>query len=99
MAKAGADVLSLDWRMTLGELRSTLGPRIALQGNLDPAVLLAPQEHIRRTTREVLSELGGVGHILNLGHGILPGTPVLAAQTFVATGQQTSFAVNTARTV
>ena len=99
MAKAGADVLSLDWRMTLGELRATLGPRIALQGNLDPAVLLAPQEHIRRTTREILSELGGVGHILNLGHGILPATPVDAAQTFVETGQQTSFAVNTAGTV
>ena len=99
VAKSGADVLSCDWRMTLAQLRALLGPRIALQGNLDPAVLLAPQKHIRAATQEILAQLGGVGHILNLGHGILPATPVEAAQTFVATGQQTSFAENTAGTV
>jgi uroporphyrinogen decarboxylase len=94
VARSGADVLSCDWRVNLGELRAQLGPRIALQGNLDPAVLLAPQEHIRTETRQILGQLRGVGHILNLGHGILPATPVEAAKAFIETGQQTSFAAN-----
>jgi uroporphyrinogen decarboxylase len=96
VAKSGADVLSCDWRVNLGELRQRVGPQIALQGNLDPAVLFAPQEHIRAKTREILGQLGGRGHVLNLGHGILPTTPVDAAQTFIATGQQTTFAENAA---
>jgi uroporphyrinogen decarboxylase len=91
VAKSGADVLSCDWRVNLAELRAAVGPKIALQGNLDPAVLFAPQEHIRETTRGILGQLGGVGHILNLGHGILPGTPVENAQTFITTGQEFSF--------
>jgi len=91
IAICGADVLSCDWRIDLAELRSALGSKIALQGNLDPAVLFAPQEHIRKTTRDILSQLGGVGHILNLGHGILPHTPIESAQTFISTGQQFSF--------
>ncbi len=92
VAESGADVLSCDWRVNLAELRARVGSKIALQGNLDPAVLLAPEEHIRETTRGILGQLGGVGHILNLGHGILPGTPVENAQTFITTGQQFSFA-------
>ncbi len=91
VAEAGADVLSCDWRVNLAELRETIGSKIALQGNLDPAVLFARQEHIRQTTRGILEQLGGVGHILNLGHGILPGTPVENAQTFITTGQQFLF--------
>jgi uroporphyrinogen decarboxylase len=92
VAESGADVLSCDWRVNLAELRARVGSKIALQGNLDPAVLFAPQEHIRETTRGILGQLGGVGHILNLGHGILPGTPVENARTFITTGQQFSFA-------
>jgi uroporphyrinogen decarboxylase len=89
--ESGADVLSCDWRVNLAELRIAVGPKIALQGNLDPAVLFAPQEHIQKTTKEILGQLGGVAHILNLGHGILPATPVENAQTFISTGQQFSF--------
>ena len=92
VARAGADVLSVDWRVNLGELREQLGPHIALQGNLDPAILFAPEEQIRKQTIEILNQLGGVGHVLNLGHGILPTTPVEAAQAFIASGQQFSFA-------
>jgi uroporphyrinogen decarboxylase len=91
VAQSGADVLSCDWRVNLAELRAKVGPKIALQGNVDPAVLFAPQEHIRATTRGILEQLAGVGHILNLGHGILPGTPVENAQTFISTGQEFSF--------
>jgi uroporphyrinogen decarboxylase len=88
IAKAGANVLSVDWRVSLKELRALTGPRVALQGNLDPVVLLGPKEKIRQTTLDIVNELGGAGHILNLGHGILRHTPVENAQLFIHTGQQ-----------
>jgi uroporphyrinogen decarboxylase len=88
VALSGANVLSVDWRVNLREVRDALGPRIALQGNVDPAVLLGPQEKIRRVTLGTISALRGEGHILNLGHGILPNTPVENARLFIETGQQ-----------
>jgi uroporphyrinogen decarboxylase len=91
-ADSGADVLSVDWRVDLRDLRNTLGPRVALQGNVDPAVLFAPPAAICRVTQETLAALGGVGHILNLGHGILQHTPVEHAKLFIETGQHLSFA-------
>jgi uroporphyrinogen decarboxylase len=92
VAKAGADVLSVDWRIDLAEARAALGPGIALQGNVDPAVLLAPAEKVRAVAQETAEKLGGVGHILNLGHGILQGTPAENAQLFIDTGQRVEFA-------
>ena len=86
-ADSGADVLSVDWRVDLRELRRTLGPRIALQGNVDPGALFAPADVIRRVTRDTVAALGGVGHVLNLGHGILQHTPVESARIFVEAGQ------------
>jgi uroporphyrinogen decarboxylase len=88
VALSGANVLSVDWRVNLREMRDALGPRVALQGNVDPAVLFGPQEKIRRVTLETISALRGEGHILNLGHGILPNTPVENAGLFIETGQQ-----------
>lgn len=88
VARSRANVLSVDWRVDLGQLRRELGPKIALQGNVDPAVLFGPTDEIRTVTQETLAALAGVGHILNLGHGILPGTPVENAQLFVETGQR-----------
>jgi uroporphyrinogen decarboxylase len=88
VARSGANVLSVDWRVDMRALREKLGPRIALQGNVDPAVLFGPPEEIRRVTQETMAALGGVGHILNLGHGILQHTPVENAQLFIETGQQ-----------
>jgi uroporphyrinogen decarboxylase len=88
IVKAGANVLSVDWRVSLKEIRELAGPRVALQGNLDPAVLLGPKEKIRQATLDIVDELGGVGHILNLGHGILQHTSVENAQLFIHTGQQ-----------
>jgi uroporphyrinogen decarboxylase len=92
VARSGASVLSVDWRVNLRELRETLGPRVALQGNVDPAVLLGPPEKIRQSTGDAVAALGGIGHVLNLGHGILPNTPVENAKLFVETGQQTELA-------
>ena len=88
VARAGASVLSVDWRMNLRDARTIAGAGIALQGNVDPAALLGPGEHIRRVTEEIMAELGGAGHILNLGHGILQQTPVENAKLFVETGQK-----------
>ena len=88
IARSGADVLSIDWRIDLRELRASLGHKIAIQGNVDPAVLFGPAENIRGLTQETVSALGGIGHILNLGHGILPHTPVENAKLFIEAGQQ-----------
>jgi len=87
IARTGANVLSVDWRVDLAEIRNTLGPKIALQGNVDPAVLLAPPDKIRDVTLATVNSLAGCGHILNLGHGILQNTPVENAQLFIETGQ------------
>jgi len=92
IVKAGANVLSVDWRIPLKQVRELAGPHVAVQGNLDPAVLFAPAEKIRQATLEIAAELGGCGHILNLGHGILQHTPVEHAQLFIHTGQQVEFA-------
>jgi uroporphyrinogen decarboxylase len=74
--KAGGDVIGLDWRVNLGESWDALG-RVAVQGNLDPCVLLADRETIRRRAEDILRQAGGrAGHIFNLGHGVLPMTPV-----------------------
>jgi uroporphyrinogen decarboxylase len=88
VARSGANVLSVDWRIDMRALRGQLGPRIAIQGNVDPAVLFGPHDQIRRITQEAMAALGGTGHILNLGHGILQHTPVENAQLFIQTGQQ-----------
>jgi uroporphyrinogen decarboxylase len=89
VARSGATVLSVDWRVDLAALRKTLGPKIALQGNVDPAILLGPTGKIRKATQNAISALTGIGHILNLGHGIFKQTPVENARLFIEIGQQT----------
>jgi uroporphyrinogen decarboxylase len=91
-AESGASVLSVDWREDLAPLRDKLGNRIALQGNVDPCVLLGPAEGARSAAREAVESTGGVGHILNLGHGILQQTPVENARAFVQAGQNVAVA-------
>ena len=87
MATSGADVLSIDWRIPIGEARARLGPSIAVQGNLDPCLLLGNPELLRARASQILAEAGPRGHILNLGHGILPSTPVENARAFVESAQ------------
>jgi uroporphyrinogen decarboxylase len=87
MARSGADVISVDWRIPIAEARQRTANRVALQGNLDPCVLLGPKERIAAKTTEILAQAGPVGHVLNLGHGILPPTPVENARAFIEAGQ------------
>lgn len=89
-AESGACVLSVDWRVNLATVREQVGPRVALQGNVDPCLLLGPEEIVRRAAREAIECTGGSGHILNLGHGILPQTRVENARAFVQAGQAES---------
>ena len=76
LAQCGADALGLDWIIDLGQARARVGDRVALQGNLDPAILLASPEVIRREAAKILAAYGhGNGHVFNLGHGISQFTP------------------------
>ena len=74
---AGGDVIGVDWRVNLDTAWDYLGHDAGIQGNLDPAALLASPKEIRRRVAEILRRAGGrPGHIFNLGHGVLPETPV-----------------------
>lgn len=83
MATCGAGALSIDWRVNLSDARARVGPQLTLQGNLDPCVLLSTPEIISERARELITMGGGQRHILNLGHGILPMTPVENARAFI----------------
>ena len=85
LEETGADVVGVDWRVPLDEARRRVGPRPALQGNLDPASLFLPPPILEGRVRRVLEQAkaAGPGHIFNLGHGILPGTPVEGAKAVV----------------
>jgi len=75
MATAEPSVMGIDWRVPLDVARERLGPALALQGNLDPALCLAPWNVVADETRDVLRRAGTApGHIFNLGHGVLPET-------------------------
>jgi uroporphyrinogen decarboxylase len=86
MRELPVDVLSVDWRQPLSRVRQVVGNR-TLQGNFDPAALLGPIPEIERRVKRVIEEGRGGGHIVNLGHGILPMTPVENAKAFVAAVQ------------
>lgn len=75
LGQCGADVVGLDWTMDMKDARARLGAAQAVQGNLDPAVLFADQDTITQQVHAILEKAGPQGHILNLGHGVLVGTP------------------------
>jgi len=83
MARSGADVLSIDWRLPIADARRRVGDSVALQGNLDPCLLLGEQPRLLDAAAQILEAAGPTGHIMNLGHGILPPTPVDNARAFV----------------
>ena len=93
IAECGCDVVGLDWTIDLGEARRRIGMRVALQGNLDPSVLLSDPEAVRGEALHTLNSFGkGPGHIFNLGHGISQFTPpdnvVVLVETVRAASQK-----------
>jgi len=85
MAETGANGLGIDWCITPDMARELAGNKVTLQGYLDPAKLLSPVPVIKKEVKKMLSDFGGQRHIANLGHGILPNTPVAHAKAFVET--------------
>ena len=84
MKRAGGDVIGLDWRVPLDDGWALLGDDVAIQGNLDPALLFAPLPEIKKRVHDILRRADGrPGHIFNLGHGILQHTPVDSVKAVV----------------
>lgn len=75
MAQSGADIVTVDWSVDMAEARARLGKDVKVQGNLDPGVLFGSKEFIRDRILDTVRKAGNWGHILNLGHGVLPETP------------------------
>jgi len=90
LAALPVDVLSVDWRLPLDQVRQRIGPGKTLQGNLDPTALLGTRDSIEARVEELLQAASGGPHIANLGHGILPMTPVENARAFVEAVQSRS---------
>ncbi len=88
LAALPVEVLSVDWRLPLDHVRSVVGLEKVLQGNLDPTALLASPVRIEELTVDLLRQGAGGGHIVNLGHGILPHTPPEHAEAFIAAVQR-----------
>ncbi|BAU44350.1 uroporphyrinogen decarboxylase [Leptolyngbya sp. O-77] len=88
MAQSGVDIVSVDWTVDMAEARRRLGPRVGVQGNIDPCALFGSQAFIRDRILDTIRKAGNQGHILNLGHGILPGTPEENAAFFFETAKQ-----------
>lgn len=86
MADAGADCLGLDWTVDIGSARQRVGHKVALQGNLDPAILLSTPAAVEKEVASILQSYGnGPGHVFNLGHGITQFTPVENAACMIET--------------
>jgi uroporphyrinogen decarboxylase len=84
VAACGGDVIGIDWRTPLDDVRARLGDKNAIMGNLDPIALLAPWRELKAQIDDVLTRAGSApGHIFNLGHGILPSTPVDSVRRLV----------------
>lgn len=83
IALTGADAFSIDWRVDLARARQVLGPDVPVQGNLDPVALYAPSDEIRRRVRAIVAAAGPRGHIFNLGHGVLPTTPIEGVEAMI----------------
>ena len=99
MRETGADVIGLDWRIPLDVGRRAVGGHCAVQGNLDPITLFAPEALLRARVEEVLRQAGGSpGHIFNVGHGLVPGTPVENVQRVVGWVREISRQMKAERT-
>jgi uroporphyrinogen decarboxylase len=88
MGQSGVDIVSVDWTVDMADARQRLGRHIGVQGNVDPCALFGSKEFIRDRILDTIRKAGQQGHILNLGHGILPGTPEENAAYFFEVGKQ-----------
>lgn len=88
MGQSGVDIVSVDWTVDMADARRRLGPNVGVQGNIDPCVLFGSQPFIRDRIIDTIKKAGNRGHILNLGHGILPKTPEENAAYFFETAKQ-----------
>ncbi|MBI2345849.1 MAG: uroporphyrinogen decarboxylase [Deltaproteobacteria bacterium] len=95
LGSSGADVVSVDWRLTLTEARLRLPAGVSLQGNLPPELLLKSEPEVRKATQVMCVEGGDTGYIANLGHGVLKQTPVANVAAFVETVQKWNAASTT----
>jgi uroporphyrinogen decarboxylase len=91
MRRSGATVVSLDWRVRIGDARKVLGPGVPVQGNMEPAALYGPPEVAAELARKIIADGGTRGHIFNLGHGITPDVPVSHAQALVRAVQSARY--------
>lgn len=92
MGKSGADIVSVDWTVDMADARQRLGKTMKVQGNLDPGVLFGSQEFIRDRIYDTVKKAGNWGHILNLGHGVLPETPEENVAFFFETAKNLNLA-------
>jgi len=88
MGKSGVDIISVDWTVDMAEARQRLGYQMNVQGNMDPGVLFGSQDFIRDRILDTIRKAGNRGHIFNLGHGVLPGTPEDNVRFFFETAKQ-----------
>ena len=91
MAKTGVDIISLDWTVDIKEASERLPKNIGIQGNIDPGILFGDDESIKNRIDITFSKVKGKKYILNLGHGILPGTPEESARTFFEYGKSLTY--------
>jgi uroporphyrinogen decarboxylase len=88
MGKSGVDIISVDWTVDMANARKRLGSEMKVQGNMDPGALFGSQDFIRDRILDTIKKAGPKGHIFNLGHGVLPGTPEDNVRFFFETAKQ-----------
>tara|TARA_Y100000589_G_scaffold321088_1_gene351789 strand:- start:321 stop:1361 length:1041 start_codon:yes stop_codon:yes gene_type:complete len=91
MAKTGVDIISLDWTVDIKEASERIPNNIGIQGNIDPGILFGDETIIKKRIEETFEKIKGRKYILNLGHGILPGTPESSAKTFFEHSKKLSY--------
>ncbi|KJH71331.1 uroporphyrinogen decarboxylase [Aliterella atlantica] len=91
MGRSGADIVTVDWAVDMADARARLGQDMKVQGNLDPGVLFGSKEFIRDRIYDTVRKAGNYGHILNLGHGVLPSTPEENVAFFFETAKQLQY--------
>lgn len=94
MAQSGVDIVSVDWTVDMAKARQRLGSIVGVQGNMDPCALFGSKEFIRDRIFDTIRKAGNRGHILNLGHGVLPSTPEENVAFFFETAKQADLVVS-----